>query len=146
LAYAATRTLVQHLSRIQRDPTQPNLRQVHLIHSELFDEVDDHVLEPGDIGENITTVGIDLLGLPTDTLLRIGDSAVVQVKGLRNPCLQIDKFDDGLLTCVVGRDDNGDIIRKAGVMGIVRSSGIVRASDVIVVELPHGAAVPLAPV
>jgi MOSC domain-containing protein YiiM len=137
---------VQHRSRVRRDPTQPNLRQVHLIHAELFSELGDHVVEPGDLGENITTVGIDLLGLPTNTVLRIGETAAVQVTGLRNPCTQIDDFDDGLLACVVERDDDGEIVRKAGVMGVVLQSGIVRAHDQIVVELPSEATVALAPV
>jgi hypothetical protein len=137
---------VQHRSRVLRDPTQPNLRQVHLIHSELFAELGDHVVVPGDLGENITTVGIDLLGLPTNTVLHIGEAAVVQVTGLRNPCTQIDDFDDGLLTCVVERDDDGTIVRKAGVMGVVLQSGVVRALDQIVIELPSEASVPLAPV
>jgi len=129
---------VKHRSRVAKDPTQPNLRQVHLIHAELFDEVAEAGFEvaPGELGENITTRGIDLLGLPTGTLLRLGEGAVLEVTGLRNPCLQIDGFQDGLLKRVVGRDAAGNIVRKAGVMSIVREGGVVRPGDAIEVELP----------
>ncbi|MGP3952906.1 MOSC domain-containing protein [Streptomyces sp. 7N604] len=129
---------VQHRSRVAQDPTQPNLRQVHLIHEELFAEVREAGFEvgPGRLGENITTAGIDLLALPTGTLLRLGAEAVVEVTGLRNPCLQIDTFQDGLLKQVVGRDEDGRLVRKAGIMGIVVTGGEVRAGDAIGVELP----------
>ncbi|HEY8588115.1 MAG TPA: MOSC domain-containing protein [Naasia sp.] len=136
---------VQHLSRVRRDPTQPNLRQVHLIQSELFDEVDAAVA-PGDLGENITTEGVDLLGLPRCTLLRLGTEAVVEVTGLRNPCLQIDRFEPGLLKQVVEVDANGQTVRKAGVMAVVVAGGVVKPGDSIVVELPEGPAEPLGPV
>ncbi|MEV8585838.1 MOSC domain-containing protein [Streptomyces sp. NPDC051180] len=129
---------VKHRSRVAQDPTQPNLRQVHLIHAELFDDVAaaGFAVAPGDLGENITTRGIDLLGLPTGTLLRIGADAVVEVTGLRNPCAQIDAFRHGLLKEVVGRDENGDVVRKAGIMGVVLTGGEVRPGDPIAVELP----------
>lgn len=129
---------VKHRSRVKADPTQPNLRQVHLIHSELFSEVAQQGfnVKPGDIGENITTVGIDLLALPRDAVLKIGDSAAVQITGLRNPCLQIDHFQDGLLSAVLDKDDNGNLIRKSGIMGIVLEGGRVKVGDAIVVELP----------
>ncbi|MFI6804867.1 MOSC domain-containing protein [Streptomyces luteogriseus] len=129
---------VKHRSRVAQDPTQPNLRQVHLIHEELFAEVgeDGFKVAPGELGENITTRGIDLLALPTGTLLRIGDGAVLEVTGLRNPCLQIDLFQDGLLKQVVGRDEAGNIVRKAGIMSVVREGGVVRPGDTIAVELP----------
>ncbi|MFE2011055.1 MOSC domain-containing protein [Streptomyces sp. NPDC059491] len=129
---------VKHRSRVAQDPTQPNLRQVHLIHAELFDDVAaaGFAVAPGDLGENITTQGIDLLGLPTGTLLRIGADAVVEVTGLRNPCAQIDAFRHGLLKEVVGRDENGDVVRKAGIMGVVLTGGEVRPGDPIAVELP----------
>ncbi|MDN3295245.1 MOSC domain-containing protein [Streptomyces ficellus] len=129
---------VKHRSRMAQDPTQPNLRQVHLIHEELFDELAEagFTVAPGDLGENITTRGVDLLGLPTGTLLRIGAQAVVEVTGLRNPCLQIDNFQDGLLKQVVGRDEAGAIVRKAGIMGIVKAAGSVRPGDPVEVELP----------
>lgn len=129
---------VQHRSRVARDPTQPNLRQVHLIHEELFAEVgaDGFDVAPGELGENITTSGIDLLGLPVGTLLRIGDEAVVEVTGLRNPCLQIDDYQDGLLKKVVGRDEAGNLVRKAGIMSIVLVGGEVRPGDTITVQLP----------
>ncbi|CAM5551446.1 MOSC domain-containing protein [Streptomyces purpurascens] len=129
---------VKHRSRVAQDPTQPNLRQVHLIHEELFAEVGDAGFEvaPGALGENITTRGIDLLGLPAGTLLHIGEAAVVEVTGLRNPCLQIDAFQDGLLKQVVGRDEAGRIVRKAGIMSVVREGGVVRPGDTIEVRLP----------
>ena len=129
---------VKHRSRVAQDPTRPNLRQVHLIHEELFAEVgeDGFKVAPGELGENITTRGIDLLALPTGTLLRIGDGALLEVTGLRNPCLQIDLFQDGLLKQVVGRDEAGNIVRKAGIMSVVREGGVVRPGDTIVVELP----------
>ncbi|NUK03410.1 MOSC domain-containing protein [Streptomyces lunaelactis] len=136
---------VKHRSRVAQDPTQPNLRQVHLIHQELFAELAEAGFEvaPGDLGENITTSGIDLLALPTGTVLRLGEEAVVEVTGLRNPCLQIDAFQDGLLKQVVGRDEAGEIVRKAGIMSVVRAGGVVRPGDPITVELPTGAHRPL---
>ncbi|MEU9804282.1 MOSC domain-containing protein [Streptomyces sp. NPDC051000] len=136
---------VKHRSRVAQDPTRPNLRQVHLIHEELFAEVsaEGFKVAPGDLGENITTRGIDLLGLPVGALLRIGDDAVLEVTGLRNPCLQIDNFQDGLLKQVVGRDETGNIVRKAGIMSIVKEGGPVRPGDTIAVELPSGPHRPL---
>lgn len=131
-------TTVQHLSRVRADPTQPNLRQVHLIHAELFDELEADGLDvnPGDLGENITTHELDLLGLPEGTILRIGPSAVIEVTGLRNPCLQIDRFRSGLLKAVLPRDNTGNIVRKAGVMGIVLRDGEITVEDEIHIELP----------
>ncbi len=139
---------VKHRFRIAQDPTQPNLRQVHLIHEELFAEVGEEGFKvaPGELGENITTRGIDLLGLPTGTLLRIGDSAVLEVTGLRNPCLQIDTFQNGLLKQVVGRDEAGNVVRKTGVMSVVRQDGVVRPGDPIEAEPPSGPHRPLDPV
>ncbi|MCT9088972.1 MOSC domain-containing protein [Streptomyces sp. ASQP_92] len=136
---------VKHRSRVAQDPTQPNLRQVHLIHQELFDEVAGQGFEvtAGELGENVTTEGIDLLGLPTGTLLRIGAEAVVEVTGLRNPCLQIDAFQEGLLKQVVGRDADGAIVRKAGIMSVVRAGGVIRPGDTITAELPEGPHRPL---
>ncbi|MFE0578441.1 MOSC domain-containing protein [Streptomyces sp. NPDC058874] len=136
---------VKHRSRVAQDPTQPNLRQVHLIHEELFAEVGEEGFKvaPGELGENITTGGIDLLGLPVGTLLRMGGSAVLEVTGLRNPCLQINIFRDGLLKQVVGRDEAGNGVRKAGIMSIVREGGVVRPGDTIEVELPNGPHRPL---
>jgi MOSC domain-containing protein YiiM len=129
---------VKHRSRVAADPTQPNLRQVHLIHTELFDELADKgfAVVPGDLGENIATSGIDLLALPQGTLLRLGAEAVVQVTGLRNPCSQIDAFQPGLLANVVGKAENGKIVRKAGIMSIVLAGGEVHEGDAIGVELP----------
>jgi MOSC domain-containing protein YiiM len=136
---------VQHRSRVAQDPSQPNLRQVHLMHEELFAEVgaEGFRVVAGDLGENITTRGIDLLGLPVGALLHIGDEAVLEVTGLRNPCLQIDNFQAGLLKQVVGRDEDGNIVRKAGIMSIVREGGVVRPGDVVRVELPDGPHRPL---
>jgi MOSC domain-containing protein YiiM len=129
---------VQHRSRVARDPSQPNLRQVHLIHAELHDELRaaGFVVSAGQMGENVTTRGIDLLGLPTGTRLRLGETAVVEVTGLRNPCLQLDDFQPGLMAAVLSRDEHGVLIRKAGVMAIVLSGGEVRTGDPILVELP----------
>ena len=129
---------VKHRSRVAQDPTQPNLRQVHLIHRELFDELREAGFEvaPGDLGENVTTEGIDLLALPAGTLLHLGGEAVVEVTGLRNPCVQIDSFQDGLLKQVVGRADDGTVVRKAGIMGVVREGGAVRPGDRITAVLP----------
>lgn len=136
---------VQHRSRIKRDRAQPNLRQVHLLHEELLEELRDagFTLKPGAIGENITTRGIDLLALPRGTLLRLGSEAVVEITGLRNPCVQIDRFQAGLMAAVIERRLDGSIARKAGVMGVVRSSGKVRVNDSIVVELPRQPHTPL---
>lgn len=139
---------VQHLSRIAADPTAPNLRQVHLIHAELLDELHGRgfVLKPGDIGENIVTRGIDLLGLGTGTVLHLGNDAAIQVTGLRNPCAQLDKLQRGLLAAVLDRDANGALVRKSGIMAVVLKSGQVRPGDAIRIEAPSGPFVALAPV
>lgn len=129
---------VQHRSRIAKGSKQPNLRQVHLIHSELHDELNNagfNILA-GQMGENITTRGIDLLKLPTDTKLHIGNEAVIQVTGLRNPCAQLDGFQAGLKNAVLDKDREGNIIRKAGIMSIVLTSGEISIGDVIKVEFP----------
>ncbi len=133
-------TTVQHVYRKRFHPTEPNLRQVHLIHAELFDELaqDGFEVHPGDLGENITTHGIDLLNLPEGTLLRIGSDAVVQVTGLRSPCRQIDRFRTGLLKAVVSRDSAGNVVRKTGIMGVVLAGGRVSVNDGIRAELPAG--------
>ncbi len=129
----------QHRSHVRRDPTQPNLRQVHLIQAELFDEVlgVGHRVLPADLGENVTTTGIDLLALPVGTVLVLGDTAEVRLTGLRNPCSQIDAFQDGLLRHVVGRDADGSVVRRTGVMGVVRRGGEVRPGDPVTVVLPE---------
>lgn len=129
---------VKHRSRVAQDPTQPNLRQVHLIHAELHDELRDRgfSVAPGQMGENITTRGIDLLGLPVGTQLHIGPEAVVEITGLRNPCTQLDGIQPGLMQAVLDRDAAGNLIRKAGVMGIVLKGGTVRPGDGIEVALP----------
>lgn len=129
---------VQHRSRVARDPSQPNLRQVHLIHAELFDELRaaGFDIAPGQIGENVTTQGLDLLSLPAGTRLRLGDAAAVELTGLRNPCVQLDRFRPGLMAAVLDRDAAGGLIRKAGVMAIVLADGPVRPGDPIRVTLP----------
>jgi MOSC domain-containing protein YiiM len=129
---------VKHRSRVARDPTQPNLRQVHLIRGELHDELRaaGFDLSPGQMGENVTTRGVDLLGLPTGTRLRLGETAVVEVTGLRNPCIQLDGIQHGLMAATLARDEAGTLVRKAGVMGVVVAGGEVRAGDPIRVELP----------
>src|SRR5712691_11919802 len=139
---------VKHRSRVARDPGQPNLRQVHLVHAELHDELraGGFTVSAGDMGENVTTRGLDLLGLPTGARLRLGGAAVVEVTGLRNPCAQLDKFEEGLLAAVLDRDDEGNLIRKSGVMGVVLAGGEVRPGDPIAMELPEGQPRPLEPV
>jgi len=129
---------VKHRSRVAADPTQPNLRQVHLIHAELLDELvaAGFNVAPGVMGENVTTRGIDLLGLPRGALLHIGAEAIVEVTGLRNPCIQLDGFQPGLTQAVLGRDAEGRLVRKAGIMGIVREGGEIAPGDNIRVELP----------
>jgi MOSC domain-containing protein YiiM len=139
---------VKHRSRVARDPTQPNLRQVHLVHSELHDELRaaGFVVAAGEMGENVTTRGLDLLGLPAGTRLHLGETAVVEVTGLRNPCYQLDDFQTGLTAAVLGRDEHGNLIRKSGIMGIVLNGGEVRPGDAIRVELPPEPHRALAPV
>jgi MOSC domain-containing protein YiiM len=129
---------VKHRSRVARDPSQPNLRQVHLIHGELHDELRalGFALEPGQMGENVTTRGVYLLALPTGTRLHLGSSAVVEVTGLRNPCQQLEGIAPGLMKAVLARDSRGELVRKAGVMGIVLAGGVVRVGDRIEIELP----------
>ncbi|CAD5251191.1 MOSC domain-containing protein YiiM [Bosea sp. 62] len=129
---------VKHRSRVAVDPTQPNLRQVHLIHAELFEELaaSGFALRPGDMGENVTTRGLDLLALPAGARLRLGAEALVEITGLRNPCVQIEAFQPGLLKAVLGRDADGKLIRKAGVMAIVLEGGEVRPGDSIGISLP----------
>lgn len=129
---------VKHRSRVAVDPTQPNLRQVHLIHAELFEELaaGGFSLRPGDMGENVTTRGLDLLALPAGARLRLGAEALVEITGLRNPCVQIEAFQPGLLKAVLGRDADGKLIRKAGVMAIVLEGGEVRPGDSIEISLP----------
>ncbi len=139
---------VKHRSRVARDPSQPNLRQVHLIHAELHDELRaaGFAVSAGQMGENVTTRGVDLLDLPAGTRLHLGETAVVEVTGLRNPCLQLDRLQPGLMAATLGRDGEGKLIRKAGVMAIVRSGVEVRHGDPIRVELPPTPHRPLEPV
>jgi MOSC domain-containing protein YiiM len=129
---------VKHRSRVRRDPAQANLRQVHLIHEELHAELraDGFDLSPGQMGENVTTRGLDLLGLPAGTRLLLGDEAVVEVTGLRNPCTQLDGIQQGLMKATLDRDADGNLVRKTGVMSIVVAGGVVRPGDTIRVEPP----------
>ena len=140
--------MVRHRSRVAQDPRQPNLRQVHLLQAELFDDLmaAGFAVWAGELGENITTRGIDLLALGTGTRLHLGATAVVEVTGLRNPCSQIDKFQRGLMAAVLGRDTDGRLIRKSGVMGVVLAAGEIHAGDPIHIETPPGPSKPLVPV
>ena len=139
---------VKHRSRLERFGHMPNLRQVHLIHAELFDELRDagFVVSAGQMGENVTTRGVDLLGLPAGARLHLGNEAVVEVTGLRNPCRQLDKLQPGLMAATLARDADGNLVRKAGIMGIVLAGGEVRQGDPIHIELPPKPHQPLLPV
>ena len=136
---------VKHRSRVRQNPTQPNLRQVHLIHVELLDELREKglVVEPGQMGENVTTRGIDLLGLPLGAKLHIGSDVVVMVTGLRNPCAQLDDIQPNLMAAVIDKDEDGKPVFKAGVMSVAAEGGEVRPGDQITVELPTGTHVAL---
>lgn len=129
---------VQHVVRVKEDPTKPNLRQVHLIHEELFEELaaGGFTVGAGEIGENITTRGLALLKLPLATRLHIGASAIVEVTGLRNPCRQLDRFQQGLMAALLDRDADGNLLRKSGIMSVVIAGGTIRPGDAIKVELP----------
>lgn len=139
---------VRHRSRVRRDPAQPNLRQVHLMHRELFEELaaKGFAVGPGDLGENVTTEGVDLLALPTGTRLHLGAEAVVEVTGLRNPCAQLDGFAPGLMQAVLDRAPDGALVRKAGVMAVVVAGGVVRPDDAVRAVLPDPPHRPLGPV
>jgi MOSC domain-containing protein YiiM len=139
---------VKHRSRVARDPSQPNLRQVHLVHAELHETLQKQgfTVSAGQMGENVTTRGIDLLGLPTGARLYLGDRAIVEVTGLRNPCAQLDRIQPGLMGATLERAPDGSLVRKAGIMGVVLEGGDVRPGDPVRVELPPGAHRPLAPV
>jgi MOSC domain-containing protein YiiM len=139
---------VKHRSRLKRDPDAPNLRQVHLIHAELHDELAaaGFTVGAGQMGENVTTRGVDLLALPVGTILRLGDEAVVEVTGLRNPCVQLDGIQPGLMDILRPRDADGNVVRKAGIMSVVLTAGEVRPGDRIAVELPPLPHQPMGPV
>lgn len=130
--------LVKHRYLVRRDSTQPNLRQIHLIQAELFDSLRErgHEVAPGELGENVTTRGVDLLALPTGSVLQLGEDATIELTGLRNPCGQIDHFQDGLMSLLRFRDSDGSIVRSAGVMGVVLADGVVRSGDRIRVGTP----------
>ncbi len=138
---------VQHRSRKRRHPEAPNLRQVHLLHAELLDQLRPaYAVGPGDLGENVLTRGVDLLGLSAGTRLHVGDTALVEVMGLRNPCVQLDRLANGLMQATLDRDADGELVRKAGVMAVVLAGGDVRPGDPVDVELPPGEQLPLRPV
>jgi MOSC domain-containing protein YiiM len=139
---------VRHRYLVRKDPKAPNLRQVHLVHRELFDELaaKGFSVAPGDIGENVVTAGVDLLGLPAGTRLRLGDEAVVELTGLRSPCRQLDDFQPGLMAAVLERTPDGAPVRKSGVMSVVVVGGTVRPGDAISVVLPAEPHRALAPV
>jgi MOSC domain-containing protein YiiM len=140
--YGAT---VQHPYLARKDPTAPNLRQVHLIHEELFTEVaaKGFDIKPGDLGENITTTGIDLLGLSPGTIMYVGDDAIIEITGLRNPCVQIDRFREGLLKAMLDKTADGQLVRKSGIMSVVKTGGDVRPGDTIRIVPPDGPHRPL---
>lgn len=127
---------VKHRSRVARDPTQPNLRQVHLLHAELLDELaaQGFTVAPGDVGENILTRGINLLALGRGTRLHLGATAIVEITGLRNPCRQLDRFQPGLMAATLGRTSDGALVRKAGIMAIVVTGGAVHPGDPVHAE------------
>ena len=137
---------VKHRYLVEKDPKKPNLRQVHLIQAELLDELNakGFSVDPGQLGENITTRGVDLLALPTGTKLQIDPEAVIELTALRNPCYQIDDFQKGMLKAVLDKDAEGNVIRKAGVMGIVLAGGKVQPNSAIQIELPPEPHHPLA--
>ncbi|MEV5961291.1 MOSC domain-containing protein [Kribbella sp. NPDC051952] len=136
---------IQHLHPMRLDPTRPNLRQVHLIQFELYDELGDlgYDVSPGQLGENVTTRGVDLLALPRRTRLQLGPDVVLEVTGLRSPCRQINNFRPGLLKEVIHTDEDGTVVRKTGVMSIVVVGGIIHPDDPITVVLPDGDHEPL---
>lgn len=129
---------VKHRSRVAQNPHQPNLRQVHLLDSETLDRLRDEgfAVAPGALGENVTTRGIDLLGLPRGARLHLGETAVVEVTGLRNPCHQLNRFQPGLMNAVLGRDPDGGLVLKGGIMAVVLQGGILAPGDAIRVEMP----------
>ena len=131
---------VKHRSRVAQNPDQPNLRQVHLIHNELFEALlaNGFQVNPGQMGENITTTGVDLLALPLHAVLHIGPTAEIQITGLRNPCAQLDGIKEGLMKALIEKTSDGKLIRKAGVMGVVLRGGVVSPGDTIRVQLPSG--------
>jgi MOSC domain-containing protein YiiM len=139
---------VKHRSRLAKFAEAPNLRQVHLIHAELFDELRaaGFAVSPGQMGENVTTRGVDLLGLPTGARLHLGDAAIIEVTGLRNPCRQLERLQPGLMAATLDRDCDGNLVRKAGIMAVVLTGGEVREGDAIRIELPPPPHQPLAPV
>jgi hypothetical protein len=141
-------TTVKHRSRVRRDPTVPNLRQVHLLHAELFDELmaKGFAVWPGRPGRERHHAWHRPAGAAHRHAAAARAEAVVELTGLRNPCSQIDKFQQGLMAAVLDRDAQGGLVRKAGVMAVVLTGGEVHAGAAIRVELPQGEQRPLEPV
>ncbi|MDB5683842.1 MAG: hypothetical protein JWM75_1540 [Sphingomonas bacterium] len=139
---------VQHRSRARANPDLPNLRQIHLLHAELIDELVSagFAVAPGTMGENVTTRGIALLDLPRGARLALGPEAVIELTGLRNPCIQLERYQAGLMEALLGRGADGRLVRKAGVMGVVLRGGTVRPGDQIVIDVPPGVNQRLEPV
>lgn len=136
---------VQHRSRVAHDPTQPNLRQLHLMTAEGHEELraKGFQVQAGSMGENVVTRGLDLLALPRGTRLHLGETAVAEVTGLRNPCTQLDGLQAGLMSAVLDRDEHGGLIRRAGIMAVIRVAGELRAGDRVRAELPPSPHLPL---
>ena len=128
---------VRHRHLARRHPKMPNLRQVHLIPSELFQALraDGYELRPGDLGENILTAGLDLEALPLGTILKLGAEAAIELTGLRTPCVLIDRFKPGLKRRMLV-EEYGRPRFRCGVMAVVRSSGRISTGDAIAVRLP----------
>jgi MOSC domain len=128
---------VRHRYLARRRPRVPNLRQVHLIPSELFRSLSEAGFEvaAGDLGENITTTGLDLERMPLGTLIEFGLMAMIELTGLRTPCVLIDRFQAGLKRQVLSSDETGPPF-KCGVLGVVRSGGPVAAGDAARARLP----------
>lgn len=136
---------VRHRFIAKVRPMQANRRQVHLIRAELFDELREagHPIGPGDLGENVTTAGLKLEHLPLGTRLHLGETAVVELTGLRTPCALIDRFQKGLRKKMLG-----GVLRpkyKCGVLGVVVAGGRVEPGDRVRVEAPPPPFAPLPP-
>ena len=136
---------VQHLYEKKRNPSAPNLCQVHFMAAELFDDLvpTGYTVAPGELGENVTTEGINLMSLPLGTQLHLGAQAVVSVTGMRSPCSLINGYQKGLMKQLIKTDAAGTVHRRGGIMGVVVRGGVVNPGDCIRVELPAGEQLPL---
>jgi MOSC domain-containing protein YiiM len=135
--------VIQHRYLAKKMPVMPNNRQVHLIASELFTELglSGFNVSPGELGENITTAGLDLTNLPLGTRLRLGSSAVVEITGLRTPCSLIDRFQKGLKRAMIMKHEQPRF--RCGVLGVAKATGKIAPGDPIIVELPSFSLQPL---